>query len=73
MTAEDFFGMIFLFLFYCLFGMIVGGVMDMAGHMEPTWGNIATVILLWPLFLIKYLLIAIWFILSNGYTMLLGF
>ena len=70
--VETFLGWLLLILFYCIIGIAIAGVLDVAGEIEDTNAHIATVMILWPLFVIKYIGLGIILIFDTGLTLLMS-
>lgn len=75
-TADKVFGWSMFILFYYLIGTGVGLVLDNGLGLVPLSDDSSPaeyigLILLWPLFVIKYLAIGIWAVLSAGFSLLI--
>lgn len=70
--VETFLGWLMLILFYCVIGIAIAAVLDVTGEIEDSHAHIATVMILWPLFVIKYIGLGIILIFDTGLTLLMS-
>lgn len=70
--VETFLGWLLLILCYCVFGVLIAGMLEIAGEIEDTNAHIFTVMVLWPLFLIKYIGLGIILVFDTGLTLLMS-
>lgn len=74
--AEKFSLCFALFCFYIMFGVFFGWMLDDVLGLVPIGehdvAEYFAIILFWPLFVIKFLVIGIWVLLSTAASMLIG-